>query len=181
MSFDGSCGKAGSGDGVQIHNANKGYSYKLDFQCTNNIAEYEALLLGLHLLKDLVAKKISAQGDSELVIKKIKGDHSTKNPRLTEYRNATLDLLKTFEKYQLTFIPRAQNYLFNELAFATNNCQIPHATEQYTVKVKDWPTMPNNINHWQVFLMTFYNLGMNLQEQDQAQSMMKVFLLKNKP
>ena len=109
MSFDGSCGKAGSGAGVWIHNTNEGYSYKLYFQCTNNIAEYEALLLGLHLLKNLGAKKIPAQGDSELVIKQIKGEYSEKNPILREYRNATLDLLKTFEKYKLIFIPRAQN------------------------------------------------------------------------
>ena len=69
MSFDGSYGKIGLGASVWIHNTNEGYSYKLYFQCTNNIAEYEALLLGLHLLKDLGAKKISSQGDSELVIK----------------------------------------------------------------------------------------------------------------
>ena len=69
MSFDGSCGKASSGPGVLIHKKNEGHSYRLEFQCTNNIAEYEALPLGLYLLEDLGAKKISAQGDSELVIK----------------------------------------------------------------------------------------------------------------
>ena len=69
MSFDGSCGKAGLGADFWIHNTNEGHSYRLEFQCTNNIAKYEALLLGLHLLEDLGAKKISAQGDSELVIK----------------------------------------------------------------------------------------------------------------
>ena len=122
MSFDGSCGKDGSGAGVWIHNTNKGNSYKLDFQCTNNIAEYEALLLGLNFLKNIGAKKISAQGDLELIISQIKGEYLAKNPRLREYRNSSLDLLKTFEKYELTFIPRAQNSLANELAFASNNC-----------------------------------------------------------
>ena len=38
MSFYGSCGKAGLGVGVWIHNTSEGHSYKLDFQCTNNIA-----------------------------------------------------------------------------------------------------------------------------------------------
>ena len=125
MSFDGSCRKAGSGASVWIHTTNIGHSYKLYFQCTNNIAEYEALLLGLHLLKDLGTKKISLQGDSELIIRKIKGEYSSKNPILREYMNFSLDLLKTFEKYDLTFIPRAQNNLANELAFPTSNCQIP--------------------------------------------------------
>ena len=108
MSFDGSCSKTGSGAGVWIHNTNKGNSYKLDFPRTINIAEYEALLLGLHFLKDLGVKKILVQGDSELFIRQIKGEYSTKNPRLREYRNVSLDLLKTFEKYELTFMPRAQ-------------------------------------------------------------------------
>ena len=73
MSFDGSCGKAGPRAGVWIHNTNKGHSYKLDFLCTNNISEYGALLISLHLLKYLGAKKISVQGDSELIIRQIKG------------------------------------------------------------------------------------------------------------
>ena len=64
MSFDGSYGKAGSRAGVWIHNTNEGHSYRLDFQCTNNIAEYEDLFIGLQLLKDLKAKKILVQGDS---------------------------------------------------------------------------------------------------------------------
>ena len=40
------------------------HSYRLNFQCTNNIAEYEALLLGLHLLKKSGAKRIKVHGDS---------------------------------------------------------------------------------------------------------------------
>ena len=125
MNFDGSCNKTSAGVGVWIQNTNQGYSYKLDFRCTNNIAEYEALLLGLQLLKQLEVQKISILGDSELIIKQIKGEYSTKNPRLREYRNAALDLLKTFEKYELIFIPRAKNHLANELAFNASNGQVP--------------------------------------------------------
>ena len=77
MSFDGSCGKDGSRAGVWVCNTESNYAegnyYKLKFQCTNNIVEYEALLLGLQLLKKLGAKRISFHGDSELVIKQIMG------------------------------------------------------------------------------------------------------------
>ena len=146
MRFYGSCGKASSGAGVWIHDTNEGHSYKLYFQCTNNIAEYEALLLGLHLLKDIGAKKIYVQGDSKLIIRQIKGEYSAKYPR-----NGALDLLKNFEKYELTSIPRAQNNLANELAFATSTCQISHANEQYIFKVENRPTIPENIDYWQVF------------------------------
>ena len=70
---------------------------------------------------------------------------------MREYRNAALDLLKTFEKYELAYIPRAQNSLANELTFAASNCQIPLASEQYIVKIKHRPTVPDNIDYWQVF------------------------------
>ena len=62
-----------------------------------------------------------------------------------------MDLLKTFEKYELISIPRAQNSLANELSFATIISQIPHANEKDTVKVKNQPIVLDNIDYWQVF------------------------------
>ena len=74
MYFDGSAAKIGAGAGVYIISPISGdfkaLSYKLTFECTNNVAEYEALLLGLHALKDLRAQKIRILGYSELVINK---------------------------------------------------------------------------------------------------------------
>ena len=68
MNFDGSCTKNNAGAGIWIHNIEnnhtEGHSYRLNFQCSNNIAGYEALLLGLHLLKKLGAKRIKVHGDS---------------------------------------------------------------------------------------------------------------------
>jgi hypothetical protein len=79
MDFDGAVSKEGSGAGVWLHNHKARYSeshsYKLNFQCTNNIVEYEALMLGLKLLKKLGAKNIMVRGDSKLVIKQIKGEY----------------------------------------------------------------------------------------------------------
>ena len=58
MYFDGSMAKVGASAGVYIIYPImdfKSLSYKLTFECTNNVAEYEALLLGLHALKYLGA------------------------------------------------------------------------------------------------------------------------------
>ena len=51
MYFDGSISKIGDGAGVYTISSIiyfKALSYKLTFECTNNVAEYEALLLGLN-------------------------------------------------------------------------------------------------------------------------------------
>jgi ribonuclease HI len=43
-------------------------SYKLEFEATNNLAEYEALFLGLRVAKDMGIKEISVFGDVELIV-----------------------------------------------------------------------------------------------------------------
>ena len=73
MNFDGSCTKRTAGAGVWIHNIESDYAEShacnLHFKWTNNIVEYEALILGLNLLKKLGAHRITMHGDSELIIK----------------------------------------------------------------------------------------------------------------
>ena len=48
MHFDGACSKEGAGAGITISAPHfieeKSFSYKFCFNCTNNMAEYEALL-----------------------------------------------------------------------------------------------------------------------------------------
>ena len=72
LEFDGSVNKLGAGAGIWIHNLEndhaKGHDYRLNFKCTNNMAEYEALLLGLKLVKRLGAIRVSVIGDSDLII-----------------------------------------------------------------------------------------------------------------
>ena len=71
MNFDGSCTKKTTGAGVWLHNTETDYAeshaFNLNFKCTNNIVEYEALILGLNLLKKLGARRIAVHGDSELI------------------------------------------------------------------------------------------------------------------
>ncbi|KAH9296546.1 hypothetical protein KI387_040134, partial [Taxus chinensis] len=46
-------------------------SFKIDFECTNNIAKYEALVLGLQTTYALDIKSIHIFGDSQLVINQV--------------------------------------------------------------------------------------------------------------
>ena len=74
MSFDGATSKKGVGAGIWIRphvGEPKLLSCKLFLKCTNNMVEYEALILGLKALRDLQVQRINIQGDSELVIKQV--------------------------------------------------------------------------------------------------------------
>ena len=74
--FDGSYSKGKVGARILIiapSSKSWRYSYSLNFDSTNNVAEYEALVHGLLLLKGKKAKKVKIFGDSELVITQVKG------------------------------------------------------------------------------------------------------------
>ena len=47
-----------------LHKDFKVYSFKLTFECTNNVAKYESLLSGLNALKELKVNRIYVYGDS---------------------------------------------------------------------------------------------------------------------
>ena len=106
-------------------------SYKLEFKCTNNVAEYEALILGLKALKDLQAQRISIQGDSELVIKQVQGSYQAKHPRLKSYKNLVLHLIKGFKECQYTVIPRRKNYEADSLAVSASIFQVPEHPKKH--------------------------------------------------
>jgi len=135
MDFDGAVSKEGYGARVWLHNHKSKYfenhPYKLNFQCTNNVAEYEALMLDLKLLKKVGSKQIMVRGDSELIIKQIKGEYAAKHPRLRAYRNVVLDALQCFTEIDLQVMPRGKNILVDGLATSTATCKIPfHPTRK---------------------------------------------------
>jgi ribonuclease HI len=101
------------------------------------MVEYEALILGSKVLKELDAKRIVVHGDSQLIINKIKGIYQAKNPILRAYRNLVLDLLEKFLEYNLSVIPRGQNQIVDALATSVVVFKIPiFLNIKYEVEVK---------------------------------------------
>jgi hypothetical protein len=77
--FDGSSRKLGAGVGVvllALHGDQIKYMVHLDFMATNNMTEYEALLFGLSTTLSLGVRQLLIKGDSQLIIKQVKGDCS---------------------------------------------------------------------------------------------------------
>ena len=74
---------------------------------TNNQAEYEALIAGLELAKDMDVKSLRAKSDSQLVISQVNRVYETKVPHLSKRLKHVRTLLVGFEQFQLERIPRA--------------------------------------------------------------------------
>ena len=84
-------------------------SYKLDFQCSNNEAEYEALILGLIAAEKHSIKKIRIRGDSKLIVKQVSVQFVLKEPALATYRTTVQRLLDKFQKVEIEHVPRSDN------------------------------------------------------------------------
>jgi hypothetical protein len=92
------------------------------------------------------------RGDSELIIKQIKGVYAAKHPKLRVYMNVVYDALQCFVEIDLQVMPRGQNILADRLATSAATCKIPfHPTHKYMVEVKYRPTVHDIIRYWQVF------------------------------
>lgn len=148
--FDGSVNKLGAGAGVWIHNKQnshaEGRAYRLNFRCTNNMAEYEALLLGLKLVKSLQATKLSVMGDSYLIIQQVKGNFVTNDERLRSYRYAAAEILNSFTEFQITKISRTHNLHAHSLATFASTCKLTFEPNHcFTAEIKHRPSVPNNV------------------------------------
>ena len=91
-------------------------SFKLDFPCSNNAAEYEAYLTGLALARELRIKRLKVREDSNLVVSQAKGDFSLREPSLAPYRAMTQRLKDYFEELTIEYTQRSDNRHADTLA-----------------------------------------------------------------
>jgi ribonuclease HI len=99
MFFDGASSSIGAGAGVVFISPSQetiSLSYKMEFEVTNNVAEYEALVLGLRAAKEMEIREIVVFGDAELIVQQVKSIYQAKHPRLKNYRNEVWDLVDNF-------------------------------------------------------------------------------------
>ena len=78
---------------------------KLNFETTNNMAEYEACIAGMEALQELGIKEAEVFGDSTLVIAQAQRLWKVKEEHLKPYQQYLEDLTKTFDKIEYNIIP----------------------------------------------------------------------------
>ena len=106
MFFDGACCKEGFGASIMLISPvgiTYKFSFTLSFPCTNNILEYEALLLGLRLAYKYGIIFLKIIGYFELVISQVRNFYVSKNKRLKQYRNVVWDMIEFFDAFGITW------------------------------------------------------------------------------
>jgi ribonuclease HI len=109
---DGSWGTFGAGAAAVLVAPSKVrtcYAAKLDFSCTNNIAEYEALLLGLRKLRAMRIRRAILKTDSQVISDHVDKSSKARDPKFEKYLDTVRRLEASFEGFSVKNIPRGEN------------------------------------------------------------------------
>lgn len=85
-------------------------------ETTNNRAEYEALIRALTAAYEFGFDRVDVRGDSELIVRQVRGEWNTNDPELRELRVTARELLDRFDAWTLEHVPREVNERADELA-----------------------------------------------------------------
>lgn len=85
-------------------------------EATNNVAEYEALLLGLDEAQRLGGTRVEIRSDSELVVRQMLGEYRVRNARLKELHARAKSLERVFARVEYVHVRREENRDADRLA-----------------------------------------------------------------
>ena len=119
LSVDGSSNRQGSGAKIVLEGPNGlliEQALRFAFKARNNQAEYEALIAGMLLAKEMGARSLLAKSDSLLVTGHVTGEYQERDPQMAAYLRYVQVLKGEFAAFELVHVPREQNARANLLA-----------------------------------------------------------------
>ena len=84
-------------------------------ESTNNRAEYHALIRGLEVASEKGCAEVEARGDSELIVKQVRGEYGVNEPDLRPLRNRVQELTEEFKSFEIQHVSRNENWEADEL------------------------------------------------------------------
>ena len=125
--FDGASNKRGNGIGMLLvdpRDEHTPLAIKLNFEVTNNAAEYEACTAGLSAALERNIEELEVYGDSALIINQVSNRWKTIDPGLQRYHAHMEELIAQFKDVTFHYLPRDRNRFADALAtlgFASRN------------------------------------------------------------
>ncbi|KAM2695361.1 hypothetical protein EV1_039865 [Malus domestica] len=77
--------------------------------CSNNVAEYQALIIRLQMAIDMEIIALEIYGDSKLIINQLLTEYEVRKDDLVPYFRLATQLLQRFEAITLEHVPRKEN------------------------------------------------------------------------
>nr|AAK92670.1 putative gag-pol precursor [Oryza sativa Japonica Group] len=129
LCFDGASRTENDRDGTPRKRAGAGLVFKtpqggviyhsfslLKEECSNNEAEYEALIFGLLLALSMEVRSIRVYGDSQLIVQQINDIYEVLKQELVPYYSAARRLMEMFGHIEVMHVPRSRNAPADALA-----------------------------------------------------------------
>jgi hypothetical protein len=111
------------------------YAARLEFNCTNNIAEYEAVLLVLRKLKAMGIRRVVLKSDSQVITGQVDKHSKARDPKHEKYLDTIRRMEVSFEGFSVKNIPRRDNEQADLLAkSATPGLPLPQEVFFETLK-----------------------------------------------
>lgn len=128
-------------------------SCSLEFQCTKNVVEYEALVQGLEKAIDMNTKCLEVVGDSQIVVRQVRNSIHCIPHHLKNYKKEVCNLMSKFEAFNIKCIPRIENYDVDMLENVASNLSLSDdfTHDIFSMELIYKPLVPNNITNWLTF------------------------------
>nr|KAJ0216727.1 hypothetical protein LSAT_V11C300147310 [Lactuca sativa] len=149
---DGASSREGSGAGLILtspEGESVTYALHFDFHTSNNEAEYEALLVGLRLAKQMGAKAVTTLTDSRLAANQVNGSFEVRDQRMGKYVKMVKQLIGSFGRFTIKQIPRSENKRADALSKLASTC-----FDRFSKKVLVEVLRERSIDEHQVSILT---------------------------
>ena len=145
------------------------YASRLQYQKTNNEAEYKVLLKGLELAKSVGVESIIVQGDSQLIINQVNGICEAKEDHMKRYLDMVKWLVKKFKEADFVQVPKEENMEADALAkvASVEGAMVKYDRVQYMLSI-DLPEVQQieGEENWMTPIVVYLKDGRLLEGKD---------------
>jgi hypothetical protein len=99
LELNGAHSSSSSGPGIVLTSPSREatyFSYRIEYDCTKNVVEYKALIIGLNLSLDRNIRRLKVIGDYDLIVSQVNLKFSTKNEILRRHKDLVNDTIIFF-------------------------------------------------------------------------------------
>jgi len=92
---------------------------------SNNVVEYNALIIGLQLAYEMGVRYLGAYSDSKLIVNQVKGEYEGRHKDLIPYHHAVIKIANSFDDFYISHVSHFQNTKADSLVALAATLALP--------------------------------------------------------